>query len=54
MGLIVITFMGTLKIDGSDTNFFFPALIGLGGAIIGSVVSTRFNAEINCKGTASS
>ncbi len=41
MGLIVITFMGTLKIDGSDTNFFFPALIGLGGAIIGSVVSTR-------------
>ena len=28
MGLIVITFMGTLKIDGSDTNFFFPALTG--------------------------
>lgn len=41
MGLIVITFMGTLKVEGSDTNFFFPALIGFGGAIIGSVVSTR-------------
>lgn len=41
MGLIVITFMGTLKVEGSDTNFFVPALIGFGGAIIGSVVSTR-------------
>ncbi len=41
MGLIVITFMGTLKVEGSDTNFFIPALIGFGGAIIGSIVSTR-------------
>ena len=41
MGLIVITFMGTLKVEGQDTNFFIPALIGFAGAIIGSIVSTR-------------
>lgn len=41
MGLIVITFMGTLKVEDSDTNFFIPALIGLAGAIVGSIISTR-------------
>lgn len=40
MGLIVITFMSTL---GSDTgqNFFKAALIGLGGAVVGAIISTR-------------
>ncbi len=41
MGLIVITFMSTLKIPGNDENLFIPALIGLVGAIFGAVVSTR-------------
>lgn len=41
MGLIVITFMGTMSIPGSSQSFFLPALIGLGGAIVGSIVSTR-------------
>src|SRR6056297_753345 len=34
MGLIVITFMTVL-------GFFWPAIIGLGGVFIGSIVSTR-------------
>jgi hypothetical protein len=34
MGLIVITFMAGL-------GFFWPAMIGLAGAIVGSIVSTR-------------
>ncbi|MDQ2177757.1 hypothetical protein [Marinifilum sp. D714] len=41
MGLIVITFMSTLKIPGNDENMFIPALIGLVGALFGAVVSTR-------------
>ena len=41
MGLIVITFMSTLKIPGNDENLFIPALIGLVGALFGAVVSTR-------------
>jgi len=41
MGLIVITFMATLKIPGDDSNFFIPALIGLAGALVGAIVSTR-------------
>lgn len=41
MGLIVITFMGTMSIQGSTQSLFLPALIGLGGAIVGSIVSTR-------------
>lgn len=41
MGLIVITFMSTLKIPGSDENLFIPALIGLVGALFGAIVSTR-------------
>lgn len=41
MGLIVITFMGTMSIEGSTSSFFLPALIGLAGAIVGSIVSTR-------------
>ncbi|MFA8437103.1 MAG: nucleoside recognition domain-containing protein [Marinifilaceae bacterium] len=41
MGLIVITFMSTLKVPGDDTNFFIPALIGLVGALVGAMVSTR-------------
>lgn len=41
MGLIVITFMGTMSIEGSTASFFLPALIGLAGAIVGSIVSTR-------------
>lgn len=41
MGLIVITFMGTMSINGTSGSVFLPALIGLGGAIVGSIVSTR-------------
>ncbi len=41
MGLIVITFMSTLKIPGSEENLFIPALIGLAGALVGAIVSTR-------------
>ncbi|MEG0500038.1 MAG: hypothetical protein RR550_02815 [Rikenellaceae bacterium] len=41
MGLIVITFMGTMSIPGSTDSVFLPALIGLAGAIVGSIVSTR-------------
>jgi len=41
MGLIVITFMSTLKIPGNDENLFIPALIGLVGALVGAIVSTR-------------
>lgn len=41
MGLIVITFMGSLKPTEGDGSYFIPALIGFGGAILGSVISTR-------------
>ncbi len=41
MGLIVMTFMSTLTIPGSDENLFIPALIGLVGAVVGAIVSTR-------------
>ena len=41
MGLIVITFMGSLKPEGGEGSYFIPALIGFGGAILGSVISTR-------------
>ncbi|WP_153301679.1 CD0519/CD1768 family membrane protein [Endozoicomonas arenosclerae] len=40
MGLIVITFMATLE-SGTDQNFFRAALIGLAGALVGAVISTR-------------
>ena len=40
MGLIVITFMSTLP-GPSGQNFLLASLIGLVGALIGSVVSTR-------------
>ena len=40
MGLIVITFMSTLDI-GSGVSSFAPAMIGLGGAVIGALVSTH-------------
>jgi len=42
MGLIVITFMSTLKIPGNTENLFIPALIGLFGALTGAIFSTRF------------
>ena len=41
MGLIVITFMSTLKIPGNTENLFVAAMIGLFGALMGAVVSTR-------------
>lgn len=41
MGLIVVTFMATLQIDSGE-NTLKAAMIGLLGAVIGSVVSTRF------------
>lgn len=41
MGLIVITFMGTMSVNGQSGGVFLPALIGLAGAIVGSIVSTR-------------
>lgn len=41
MGLIVITFMATLKLKGMEGDFFLPALLGLGGAVFGAIISTR-------------
>ncbi len=41
MGLIVITFMATLKSSEGNFTYFMPAIIGLCGALIGSVLSTR-------------
>ncbi|HRY55332.1 MAG TPA: nucleoside recognition domain-containing protein [Spirochaetia bacterium] len=42
MGLIVITYMiGQGHLNPSGGNFYAPALIGLGGAVFGSIVSTR-------------
>ncbi len=41
MGLIVITYMATLKIKGAEGNFLIPALLGLAGAVFGAVISTR-------------
>lgn len=41
MGLIVITFMSTLKIPGSTENLFLAAMVGFSGAIVGATVSTR-------------
>ncbi|MGL5294734.1 MAG: CD0519/CD1768 family membrane protein, partial [Aeromonas sp.] len=40
MGLIVVTFMATLQLPNGESSAN-PALIGLLGALIGSVVSTR-------------
>lgn len=59
MGIIVITFMVSLDVPGLEGGTFTPALIGLAGAIIGSIVSTRLMqyftkadfAEIDAKGT---
>ena len=45
MGLIVVTFMSTLNIGGEST--FVPALIGLMGAVIGSLVSTRMMQKLS-------
>ena len=41
MGLIVVTFMATLQNSSTGDTYFIPALIGLLGALIGSVISTR-------------
>ncbi|MGI9274911.1 MAG: CD0519/CD1768 family membrane protein [Endozoicomonas sp.] len=41
MGLIVITFMSTLEGGDGSMSFFKPALVGLLGAVVGAVVSTR-------------
>ena len=42
MGLIVITFMSTLGgSEGNHLTYFMPAMIGLGGALVGAIVSTR-------------
>ncbi len=41
MGLIVITFMATLQNQQSGTTYFIPAMIGLAGAMVGAIVSTR-------------
>ncbi|WP_257267122.1 hypothetical protein [Endozoicomonas sp. ONNA2] len=41
MGLIVITFMATLQNNETGTTYFLPAMIGLGGALIGAIISTR-------------
>ena len=41
MGLIVITFMATLQNNETGDTYFFPALIGLVGALIGAIISTR-------------
>lgn len=42
MGLIVITYMSSLKlVGGSQESFFIPAVLGFIGAIAGAGVSTR-------------
>lgn len=41
MGLIVITFMATLQNSDTGTTYFIPAMIGLAGALVGAVISTR-------------
>ena len=41
MGLIVITFMATLQNRQSGTTYFVPAMIGLAGALVGAIISTR-------------
>lgn len=41
MGLIVITFMATLQNQQTGTTYFVPAMIGLAGAVIGAIISTR-------------
>ncbi|MFK0570803.1 nucleoside recognition domain-containing protein [Endozoicomonas sp.] len=41
MGLIVITFMATLQNNETGDTYFIPAIIGLGGALVGSIISTR-------------
>lgn len=41
MGLIVITFMASLTIPGSNENLFLAAMIGLFGAVMGAIISTR-------------
>lgn len=40
MGLIVVTYMATLELP-KEESAIFPAMIGLVGALIGSVISTR-------------
>ncbi len=41
MGLIVITFMATLQNSETGATYFIPAMIGLAGALVGAVISTR-------------
>jgi len=41
MGLIVITFMATLQNQQTGATYFMPAMIGLAGALVGAIVSTR-------------
>ncbi|WP_067581736.1 CD0519/CD1768 family membrane protein [Endozoicomonas ascidiicola] len=41
MGLIVITFMATLQNSQTGDTYFIPAMIGLAGAMVGAIVSTR-------------
>ena len=41
MGLIVITFMATLQNQQTGSTYFVPAMIGLAGAVIGAIISTR-------------
>ena len=40
MGMVVITFMGTLNL-GDGSSSFTPALIGLLAAVVGGIISTR-------------
>lgn len=40
MGLVVITFMATLD-TGNGGSSFMPAMVGLAGAVVGSIISTR-------------
>lgn len=48
MGLIVITFMATLQNQQSGTTYFIPAMIGLAGAMVGAIVSTRLMQRFIC------
>ena len=41
LGLIVVTYMATVGGSTGGATYFMPAIVGLGGALIGAVVSTR-------------
>jgi len=41
MGMIVMAFMSTIKVRDTGETLFMPAMMGLAGAVLGGVISTR-------------